>query len=154
MLQPFLYDYIYNEENAPRAKLDALDSLTSNGVFLGSVIKENNLTSLSLKPEKSKELLDSCKDDEYYCVMNPMYLILDYRNRKYLKYYCDSDNSEEIIRITTNKDLQNIKDGPYHYSILPNMTLCLFQGNHSAGSCGQPVICAGMILIKKIKLKK
>jgi len=33
------------------------------------------------------------------------------------------------------------------------MTLCLFQGKHSAGSCGQPVICAGMILIEQNKIK-
>lgn len=154
MLEPFLVEYVYSEENAPRDKLNTLDRLTSNGVFLGSEIKENNLTSLSLYPEKSKELLNSCKDDEYYCVMNPKYIILDYRYRDYIKYYCDSDNSKEITRISTNKDLQNVKDGPYLYSILPNMTLTLFLGQHSAGSCGQPVICAGMILIEQNKIKK
>jgi hypothetical protein len=154
MLAPFLYEYVYSEENAPHDKLNTLDSLTSNGVFLGSEIKENNLISLSPYPEKSLELLNSCKDDEYYCVMNPKYIIADYRLRDYIKYYCDSNDMNKIKRITTNKDLQNVKDGPYHYSILPNKTLCLFQGSHSAGSCGQPVICAGMILIEKNRIKK
>lgn len=154
MLQPFLIEYVYSEENAPHDKLNKLTSLTSNGVFLGSEIKENNLLSLSRYPEKSSELLNSCKDDEYYCVMDPKYVIMDYRYRKYIKYVCDSDDTNEIKRITTNKDLQNVKDGPYHYSILPNRTLCLFKGNHSTGSCGQPVICAGMILIEENKIKK
>jgi hypothetical protein len=154
MLEPFLYEYVYSEENAPHDKLNKLTSLTSNGVFLGSVIKENNLLKLSSNPEKASELLNSCKDDEYYCVMNPKYIIADYRHRDYIKYYCDSDDIKKIQRITTNNDLQNVKDGPYLYSILPNRTLCLFQGSHSAGSCGQPVICAGMILIEQNKIKK
>lgn len=154
MLEPFLYEYVYSEENAPHDKLNRLTSLTSNGVFLGSVIKENNLLNLTPNPEKASELLNSCKDDEYYCVMNPKYIIADYRHRDYIKYYCDSDDIKKIQRITTNNNLQNVKDGPYLYSILPNGTLCLFQGSHSAGSCGQPVICAGMILIEKNKIKK
>jgi hypothetical protein len=154
MLASFLYEYVYSEENMPHDKLDMLDRLTSNGVFLGSEIKENNLLKLSPNPEKSLELLNSCKDDEYYCVMNPKYIILDYRYRDFIKYYCSSDNSKEIMRIISNKDLQNVKDGPYLYSILPNRTLCLFQGQHSGGSCGQPVICAGMILIEQNKIKK
>ena len=36
--------------------------------------------------------------------------------------------------------------------MLPDETLCLFKGNHSTGSCGQPVICAGIITIKNNKI--
>jgi len=154
MLRPFILEYVYSEENTILDKLDMLDRLTSNSVFLGSEIKKHNLLSLSSYQKKSNELLKSCKDDEYYCVMNPKYIILDYRHRDLVNYYCDSDNSKEIIRITKNEDLQKVKNGSYLYSTLPNMTLCLFQGQHSAGSCGQPVICAGLILIEEHKIKK
>ena len=118
--------------------------LHSNNVFLGSVIKEHELTSLTPYPEKSFELLNSCNDGEYYCIMYPKYLIIDY---KQVEYYCNSDEPDKIKRITKHEDLSEVKDGYYLYCILPDGTLCLFGGHHSAGACGQPVICAGNITI-------
>ena len=147
MLAPFLLMLdIYTFDNAPYDKLDTLNELITKRVYFGSIIKQNNLTSLTLYPEKSLELLNSCKDDEMYCLMAPKYLIIDYRHQ--VEYYCASNDINKIKRITTKEDLINVEDGYYLYCILPNKTLCIFNGHHSGGACGQPVICAGNITIK------
>jgi len=148
MLTPFLLMLdIYTFDNAPYDKLDMLKELITKRVYFGSIIKKNNLTSLTPYPEKSFELLNSCKDDEMYCLMAPKYLIIDYRHQ--VEYYCDTNDINKIKRITTKEDLNNVEDGYYLYCILPNKTLCLFNGHHSGGACGQPVICAGNITINK-----
>jgi len=152
MLLPFFIKYeIYTFENAPYSKIDMLWNLHRNNVFLGSVIKQHGLTSLTPYPEKSFELLNSCNDDEYYCIMSPKYLIIDY---KQVEYYCNSIDPKLIKRITTREELSEVKNGHYLYCILPNETLCLFGGHHSAGACGQPVICAGNITIVDNKITK
>jgi hypothetical protein len=149
---PFLISYnIYTYTDAPYSKFDLLWRLHLNNVFLGSEIKQHDLTSLTPYPEKSLEILNSCKDYEYYCIMSPKYLIIDY---KQVKYLCNSNNPNEIKRITNREDLLKVKDGDYLYCILPNETLCLFDGWHSAGACGQPVICAGNIKISNNRIKE
>lgn len=151
MLLPFLLHYnMYNWNNAPYSKFDHLQELHGNNVFLGSVIKQHELTSLTPYPDKSFELLNSCIDDEYYCIMYPRYLIIDYNQ---VEYYCNDDNPNNIKRITNSQDLSEVADGYYLYCILPNETLCLFKGHHSAGACGQPVICAGNIRISDNKIQ-
>jgi len=153
ILLPFILKYnIYTYENIPYHKLDKLRGLFHDHVYLGRVIKKNNLTSLTHYPEKALELLQSCEDDEDYCVMDPIYLITDYK--KLVEYYCDSDDPNKIKRINDRADLLNVEDGRYLYCILPNETLCLFDGYHSAGACGQPVLCAGNILIHGNKIKE
>jgi hypothetical protein len=152
MLVPFFMKYeIYTFENCPYSKFDMLWDLHRKNVFLGSVIKQHELTSLTPYPEKSFELLNSCNDDEYYCIMNPYYLIKDYKK---VEYYCNSDDPNKIKRITNSQDLSEVENGNYLYCILPNGTLCLFDGHHSAGACGQPVICAGYITIHDKKIKR
>jgi hypothetical protein len=150
MLTPFLMEYVYDFDNAPYDKLDELSAFITNNVYLGTAIKENNLTSLTPYPEKSLELLNSCENNETYCVMMPKYLIMDYRGNQ--EYYCTSNDTNKIKRITKKEDLLSIDDGYYLYSILPNRTVCLFKGHHSSGSCGQPVICAGHITISQNKI--
>jgi hypothetical protein len=151
ILVPFFMEYeIYTSENYPYIKIDMLWDLHRNNVFLGSVIKQHELTSLTPYPEKSFELLNSCNDDEYYCIMHPNYLIRDYKK---VEYYCNSDDPNKIKRITNSQDLSEVENGNYLYCILPNGTLCLFDGNHSAGACGQPVICAGNITISDKKIQ-
>ena len=153
ILVPFFMKYnIYTSEDYPysESKIYMLWDLHRDNVFLGSEIKQHELTSLTPYPEKSFELLNSCNDDEYYCIMHPSYLILDYTN---VEYYCNSHDPNEIKRITNSKDLSEVKNESYLYCILPNGTLCLFEGNHSAGACGQPVICAGTITISDKKIQ-
>lgn len=151
MLLPFLMKYqMYNYDDAPYSKFDTLNYLHDNNVFLGSVIKQHELTSLTPYPYKSLELLNSCIDDKYYCIMSPRYLIIDYEQ---VEYYCDNNDPNKIKRITNSEDLLKVEDGYYLYCILPNETLCLFRGHHSAGACGQPVICAGEITINNKKIQ-
>lgn len=151
MLLPFFMQHrMYNYHDAPYSKFDYLRELHGNNVFLGSVIKQHELTSLTPYPDKSLELLNSCIDDEYYCIMCPRYLIIDYQQ---VEYYCNDDNPNNIKRITNSQDLSEVADGYYLYCILPNETLCLFKGHHSAGACGQPVICAGNIRISDNKIQ-
>ena len=151
MLTPFLLMVdVYNFDNAPYDKLDTLKELITKRVYFGSIIKKNNLASLTPYPEKSFELLNSCKDDEMYCLMAPKYLIIDYRY--HVEYYCASNDINKIKRITNKEDLNNVEDGYYLYCILPNKTLCIFNGHHSGGACGQPVICAGNITISQNKI--
>ena len=152
MLVPFLlHEEIYTFENAPYAKIDELNRLSYENVYLGSIIKQHNLVKLTPYPEKSLEILNSCKDDEKYCIMTPKYLSIDY---KQVNYYCNSNKLFEIQRINNSSDLVNIKNGHYLYCILPTEILCLFNGHHSAGACGQPVICAGYITIDNKKIIK
>jgi hypothetical protein len=151
ILVPFFMKYkIYTFEDYPYSKVETLRHLHLNNVFLGSVIKQHDLTSLTPYPEKSFGLLNSCNDDEYYCIMYPSYLIIDYKK---VEYYCNSDDPNKIKRITNSQDLSEVENGSYLYCILPNGTLCLFRGNHSAGACGQPVICAGNIKISDKKIQ-
>ena len=152
MLVPFfLQEEIYTLQNVPYTKIDELNRLTYEHVYLGRIIKEHHLINLNPYPEKSLELLNSCKDEEKYCMMAPKYLSIDY---KQIEYYCNSNDLNKIQRINNNEDLLNIKDGHYLYCILPTEILCLFQGHHSAGACGQPVICAGYITIVNKKIIK
>lgn len=152
LLVPFLfYENIYTFENAPYDKIDELNRLCYENVYLGSIIKQHNLVLLTPYPEKSLELLNSCKDEEKYCIMAPKYLSIDYKN---VEYYCNSNDPAKIQRINNSADLLNIKDGYYLYCILPTEILCLFNGHHSAGACGQPVICSGYITIANKKIIK
>lgn len=132
-------------------KIDSLKQLNPVNTYLGNELKKYDLTSLSPYPEKSSILLNSCKDYEYYCMMIPSYLIADY---KQVKYLCNSQNELKIKRINNYAELLNVDNGVYLYCILPDKTLCLFNGNHSAGACGQPVICAGYITILNNKITK
>jgi hypothetical protein len=159
MLLPFLVQYkIYTSENVPHHKIDILRYLHDNNVFSGTEIKQHELTSLTPYPEKSLELLNSCNDNKDYCIMSSKYLIIDYNKiiGQKLEYYCNSDDPDKIKRITNSQDLLGVEDGDYLYCILPDETLCLFgvDGHHSAGACGQPVICAGDITISDKKIKK
>ena len=152
MFVPFLIDdEIYTLQNAPHDKINELKRLCYENVYLGSIIKQHNLVKLTTYPEKSLELLNSCKDEEKYCIMGAMFFSRDYKK---VEYYCDNYDLVKIQRINNNADLLNIKDGHYLYCILPTEILCLFNGNHSAGSCGQPVICAGYIKITNNKIIK
>jgi len=144
LLIPFFLKYeIYNLYDMPYDKIDYLNELNSKNVYLGNVIKKYNLVSLSPYPYKALEIINSCNDNEYYCIMNPKYILIDYINN--IKYLCNTNN--KIKKIITKDDLLNIEDGHYLYCILPNKIVHLFQGHHSVGSCGQPVICAGTISI-------
>jgi hypothetical protein len=153
ILLPFFMKYqLYSFDGAPYDKIDQLHNMARTNVFLGSVLKQHELTSLTPYPEKSLILLNSCSDNDKYCAMDPKYLIID--NNNAVIYLCDNENIEQIIRIRNPDDLLSVKDGQYLYSILPDQTLCLFKGHHSAGACGQPVICAGNISVLEHKIKK
>jgi hypothetical protein len=152
MLIPYMIqERIYDLSEAPIDKFDELRGLHIKNVYFGKEIKEHGLTSLTPYPLRSLELLNSCKDEEEYCVMDPKYLIID---SKKVKYLCNSENIDEIIRIKGKTDLSKTESGRYLYCILPDKTLCIFKGNHSAGACGQPVICAGNIDISDQKIKQ
>ena len=111
----------------------------------GSILKKYGLTNLTKNPIKSLEVLLSCKDDVLYCPMDSSRFISDYENN--VQYLCDK-NDDSIYRINNKEDLKKIKTNDrYLYCVLPNETLCLFSGNHSAGACGQPVLCAGFVEI-------
>ena len=148
MLLPFFIRYeTYTIDNYPYSKIDILQKLHGDNMFLGSIIKTCDLTSLTPYPKKSLELLTSCVDDLYYCVMSPQYLIIDHEQ---VEYYCNDDS--KIKRITKKENLSTVENRLYQYCILPDGTLCLFNGHHSAGACGQPVICAGDIKITDYKI--
>jgi len=152
IILPFLYQSgIYTFKNMPYEKINNLKDLTRNNIYLGKDIKENSLTSLTPYPDKSLELINLCEDDQEYCLMNPSYLIIDYG---IVEYLCNSQNNAKLKKIVTYSDLLDVNDGHYLYSILPNGTLNLFKGHHSAGACGQPVISAGYVIIKNNKIIK
>ena len=129
-------------------KLQQHCSLTTE---FGSVLKQYNLTNLTPCPDNAIKILNSCINYEKYSIMAPHYLIVDYEKVNYL---CTS-NEPDIIRISSKNDLNTKittnEQLHYLYCLLPDNTLCLFQEHHSAGACGQPVICAGsVILLNKI----
>jgi hypothetical protein len=77
--------------------------------------------------------------------MDPSFFITDYGR---FKYMCDDPS---LIKMTSDT---MVAPGIYLYCIIPDGTLCLFDDHHSAGACGQPVICAGNITIKNNKIKR
>lgn len=145
LLLPFLIRYeIYPLFEAPYEKFDILNHyiLTQN-TYSGKELKEYDLTKFTPFPDKSLELLSSCKDDHEYCIMSSKYLIID--SSQHVKYLCNEESGDKIKRIELKEQLPD--QGYYSYCILPSGLLCLFEGNHSIGSCGQPVICAGNITV-------
>ena len=126
--------------------LDELKSSYTQNVFLGKDLKQYGFANLTLYPDKAQELLDSCNDEVEYCMMNPLFFIIDY---KQVRYLC---NESSLIKITEHTT--TIAPGRYLYCIIPDGTLCLFENHHSAGACGQPVICAGYITIENNKIKE
>jgi hypothetical protein len=151
MLIPYMIqENIYNISNAPYTEFNQLLDLYNKNVYFGKEIKQHHLTSLTPYPSKSLELLNSCKDEEEYCIMDPKYLIID--SQQQVTYLCNSENIDEIIRIKGNTDLSKTESGNYLYCILPDKTLCIFKGHHSSGACGQPIICAGNIVISDQKI--
>ena len=150
---------------------DDLDTFLKDKAFIpekGSILKKYGLTNLTGKPEKALELLNTCENNELYCPMDIEYYFSDYINKK--PYLCDVEtavpkhnidnklDNNNIFRINNVEELINFKKKKiYLYSMLPDETLCLFNidgyGNHhSAGSCGQPVICAGFITVDNGKI--
>jgi hypothetical protein len=136
------YDHIIDDIKEQHERKDGT-------VFLGAELKRYGFANLTQFPEKSQELLDSCEDEVEYCMMNPYYFISDYLR---VNYVCASA-SPDLIKVT--RFTKYIPFGEYKYCIIPDGTLCLFRmAHHSAGACGQPVICAGFITIKNNKIKK
>ena len=79
--------------------------------------------------------------------MKIWYFFSDYDSVTYL---CDDEADKDSFKIIKSRDdLNTITDNDYLYCILPTNELCLFRNtNHSAGSCGQPIISAGHVIIK------
>ena len=59
--------------------LDELRSSYTQNVFLGKDLKQYGFANLTLYPDKAQELLDSCNDEVEYCMMNPLFFIIDYK---------------------------------------------------------------------------
>lgn len=144
----------------PNAKIKQLYDLHNN-VYLGRDLKQYGLTSLTSFPVKSLELLNSCKDDEYYCSMNPGYFINDNISYRKVYYLCESGDPTEINCVNNLLGLSRVRNGTYLYCLLPRELLCLFEKDfnhskitHSSGACGQPVICAGNIILYNGKIKQ
>jgi hypothetical protein len=148
---PFVYECSMNigiEHREIMKYVSILDSLREQyrtHVFLGKDLKKCGFANLTKFPIKAKYLLDSCLDDVEYCMMTPSYFIVDYEK---VHYVC---NDTSLIKMSTSTP---VKPGTYLYCIIPDETLCLFGDHHSAGACGQPVICAGNITIENNKIKQ
>ena len=161
ILQSIEFYQLHTFDDRPNAKIKQLYDLHNN-VYLGRELKQYGLTSLTPFPDKSLELLNSCKDDEYYCSMNPGYFIDDNISYSKVDYLCESRNPEDIQRVNNSFDLSRIPDGTYLYCLLPTEIFCLFKTknyersiiSHSSGACGQPVICAGNIILYNGKIQQ
>jgi len=145
-------------------KLKRMLFLIKNNVYSGKIVKQFGLTNLTINPTKSLKILDSCVDEKKYCVMNPLLFINDFNSVPYIcnnimNYkknvveffsYDPNKHYSKIFKIHNKNDLNKLKTGRYNYCITPDETLNLydFMTNHSAGSCGQPVICAGDLYIE------
>lgn len=166
MFLPFFYRFYREDFNIDFAsKFQEYEKFKKYVKFepeYGTILKQYGLTNLTKKPIPSLILLNTCKDNIKYCPMYSARFISD--NINDISYLCNEKNSSvKIHRIKSIGDLQVINKGDdtnqgtndekvYLYSMLPDETLCLFKGNHSTGSCGQPVICAGIITIKNNKI--
>ena len=181
LCKPYLKAYIIFKEVKLISRIEArfdeiidnLNKFVEDKAFIpekGSILKKYGLTNLTAKPEKALELLNTCKDDELYCPMDIEYYFSDYISNK--PHLCDVETANpehdidddefynnNIFRINNAEELSNFKTNKvYLYSMLPDETLCLFKeekysNHHSAGSCGQPVICAGFITVENGKIK-
>ena len=148
MFLPKIIQYIPKDENAV-TDFETFQRYVDFVPEQGSILKEYGLTNLTKDPEQSSALLQTCVNDVSYCPMDSSRFICDYVNN--VEYLCGKKDGDSIYRINDNEDLKKNKiNGRYLYCLLPNGTLCLFpKGNHSAGACGQPVICAGFVDIVK-----
>ena len=148
MFLPKIIQYIRKDKTAV-PKFETFQRYVDFEPELGSVLKTYGLTNLTKDPKQSSAVLETCKDDVFYCPMDSSRFMCDYVNK--VEYLCGIEDGDSIYRINNIEDLQKIeKNGRYLYCLLPNGTLCLFpKGNHSAGACGQPVICAGFVDIVK-----
>jgi hypothetical protein len=153
---PVLYN-IFNKNSQILNKIKDLELHTKLEPEYGRLIKEYELTNLTPNPVKSLKTLNSCSDTEKYCVMNPSYLVIDLNEVKYL---CNNDNTNNIEspknKILKIRNRSNFTNGYFLYTLNPDETLYLFSRttHHSTGSCGQPVICAGEIIIDNNKIIK
>ena len=149
MFLPKIIQYIDRKDKDAVTKFETFQRYVDFKPELGSVLKTYGLTNLTIDPKQSSALLQTCKDDVFYCPMDSSRFICDYVNK--VEYLCGKADGDSIYRINDNEDLKKIKiNGRYLYCLLPDETLCLFpKGNHSAGACGQPVICAGFVDIVK-----
>ena len=147
MFLPKIIQSIRNDKNAV-TKFETFQRYVDFEPEKGSILKEYGLTNLTIDPKQSSDVLETCVNDVSYCPMDSSRFICDYVNN--VEYLCGKADGVSIYRINDNEDLKKIKiNGRYLYCLLPNGTLCLFpKGNHSAGACGQPVICAGFVDIE------
>jgi hypothetical protein len=122
----------------------------------GATLKKYPFVFLTKFPEGALKILNSCNDDEEYCVMSMNYYFADYKRVNYLcEKTCEKTDSNEIKRINEKGDLTSVHNNEHYlYCILPSHELCLFFGNHSAGACGQPVISAGYISVLNGEITK
>ena len=145
MFLPKIIQYINRTVTNAVTKFETFQRYVDFKPELGSVLKTYGLTNLTKDPKQSSAVLETCKDEVLYCPMDSSRFICDYVNK--VEYLCGKADGDSIYRINDNEDLKKIKiNGRYLYCLLPDETLCLFpKGNHSAGACGQPVICAGFV---------
>ena len=149
MFLPKIIQYIDRKDKNAVTKFETFQRYVDFEPEKGSILKEYGLTNLTIDPKQSSDVLETCVNDVSYCPMDSSRFICDYVNN--VEYLCGKADGDSIYRINDNEDLKKIKiNGRYLYCLLPNGTLCLFpKGNHSAGACGQPVICAGFVDIVK-----
>jgi len=117
--------------------------------FSGKELINYDLSHLTKSPDESRTLLFLCKYDTLYTPMYPNYLITDADDIK--QYFCENKN--KVTTIETMEDLHGINVTHKSYTITPDEKLRIYTGNHSQGSCGQPVICAGEIDVVEGKIK-
>jgi hypothetical protein len=131
-------------------KYDAFNNSIRIYTEKGRVLKKYPFMFLTKFPLKALEILNDCKDDDEYCVMNIGLFFSDY---DFVEYVCDNKDEKKFKIINTKDELKTVDDSAqYLYCILPSTELCLFSGHHSAGACGQPVICAGYLTVKNHKI--
>ncbi len=151
MFLPKIIQSIDRRDNNAVTEIETFQRYVDFEPELGSVLKVYGLTNLTIDPSNSLLLLNSCVDDIKYCPMDSSRFICDYLNK--VEYLCGKEDGDSIYRINDNEDFKKIINGRYLYCLLPDRTLCLFpKGNHSAGACGQPVICAGFVDIVNNKI--
>ena len=121
----------------------------SYSTISGKILKQFPFVCLTKSPADAQDMLETCKDDEEYCPMPLRYYFID---RDSVSYVCGSKDANELQKINSCRDLQHTIDGKYLYCVVPSGELRLFSGHHSAGACGQPVICAGHVVVFSKKI--
>ena len=125
----------------------------------GRTLKRWPLVHHCRDPDGARALLAQCRDDELYAFLRPEYLGESLATLRPLAL-CDpwargrveDDEGRMVPRyrdVPLGSREEWWKEGRYtsdaNYVVLPDGTLRLGQGHHSAFACGQPVVCAGQI---------